>query len=114
MANCYTKYEYFHREALWYQAALCDRTEFDVLLLSGPRRWHFQFSNHILQCRFGNITCSYLVSGDIKDLLESFKENGYLKIDNIIVRPLDDSKEQYLVVEGNRRITTLKVFIKNR
>ena len=34
-ANCYTKYEYFHREALWYQAALCDRTEFDVLLLSG-------------------------------------------------------------------------------
>ena len=48
-------------------------------------------------------------SSDIKDLLESFKENGYLKIDNIIVRPLDDSKEQYLVVEGNRRITTLKV-----
>ena len=42
-------------------------------------------------------------------MLESFKENGYLKIDNIIVRPLDDSKEQYLVVEGNRRITTLKV-----
>lgn len=46
---------------------------------------------------------------DIKDLMESFKENGYLKIDNIIVRPLDDSGERYLVVEGNRRITTLKV-----
>ena len=48
-------------------------------------------------------------TADIKDLLESFKENGYLKIDNIIVRPLDDSGERYLVVEGNRRITTLKV-----
>lgn len=48
-------------------------------------------------------------ASDIKDLLESFKENGYLKIDNIIVRPLDESKKQYLVVEGNRRITTLKV-----
>lgn len=48
-------------------------------------------------------------SSDIKDLMESFKENGFLKIDNIIVRPLDDLKKRYLVVEGNRRITTLKV-----
>lgn len=48
-------------------------------------------------------------SVDIKDLLESFKENGYLKIDNIIVKPFGDSEEQFVVVEGNRRVTTLKV-----
>ena len=46
---------------------------------------------------------------EIKDLLESFKENGYLKIDNIIVKPINVEKRQYVVVEGNRRVTTLKV-----
>lgn len=44
----------------------------------------------------------------IKDLLDSFKENGYLKIDNIIVRKID-KKDLYIVVEGNRRVATLKV-----
>lgn len=44
----------------------------------------------------------------IKDLLESFKGNGYLKIDNVIVRQIEE-KNAYLVVEGNRRVATLKV-----
>ena len=44
----------------------------------------------------------------IKDLLESFKGNGYLKIDNVIVRQIE-GKNAYLVVEGNRRVATLKV-----
>ena len=47
-------------------------------------------------------------SSAIKDLLDSFKENGYLKIDNIIVRKVD-KKDAYIVVEGNRRVATLKV-----
>lgn len=34
-ANPYTKYQYFHREKLWYQANLCDDTKFDVILMSG-------------------------------------------------------------------------------
>ncbi len=47
-------------------------------------------------------------SSNIKDLLDSFKENGYLKIDNIIVKNVGKKKE-YVVVEGNRRVATLKV-----
>jgi len=34
-ANPYTRYQYFHKEGLWHQAALYDDTEFDVLLMSG-------------------------------------------------------------------------------
>lgn len=47
-------------------------------------------------------------SVNIKDLLNSFKENGYLNIDNIIVRKVEN-KDLYIVVEGNRRVATLKV-----
>ncbi len=47
-------------------------------------------------------------SNGIKELLESFKENGYLPIDNIIVRPYPKKQGKYVVVEGNRRVTTLK------
>lgn len=55
-------------------------------------------------------TMNMILEGDrregIKDLLESFKSNGILKIDNILVRALPDGG--FLVVEGNRRIATLK------
>lgn len=45
----------------------------------------------------------------IKDLLDSFKSNGILKIDNILVRALPGGG--FLVVEGNRRIATLKAIL---
>jgi hypothetical protein len=43
---------------------------------------------------------------NIIDLIESFKSNGYLKVDNILVRKI--KKDKYLIVEGNRRIATIK------
>ncbi|MDM8562174.1 AAA family ATPase, partial [Candidatus Marithioploca araucensis] len=43
---------------------------------------------------------------NIKDLLDSFKANDYLPVDQIQVRPLDAGG--YIVVEGNRRVATLK------
>lgn len=52
----------------------------------------------------------HLITGDgninIQDLLESFKSNGYLKVDNILVRKF--SSNSYIVVEGNRRVAALK------
>lgn len=54
-----------------------------------------------------------MICGDgnvlIIDLIESFKSNGYLKVDNILVRKHD--KENYIVIEGNRRIAALKVLM---
>ncbi len=42
----------------------------------------------------------------IKDLIDSFKANGYLKVDVIQLRDLGDN--HFLVIEGNRRVTALK------
>lgn len=42
----------------------------------------------------------------IKDLIDSFKSNGYLKVDVIQLRDLGDN--QFLVIEGNRRVAALK------
>lgn len=51
-----------------------------------------------------------LLAGDrnqnIQDLIESFKANGYLPVDQIQVRELPDGG--YVVVEGNRRVAALK------
>ena len=44
---------------------------------------------------------------NVRDLIESFKVNGFLPVDQIQVRRLDDSS-RFLVVEGNRRVATLK------
>src|ERR1700741_2668658 len=43
----------------------------------------------------------------INDLIESLKANGLLKVDNILVRRYEDT-DNYIVVEGNRRIAALK------
>ncbi|MGN7811744.1 ParB/Srx family N-terminal domain-containing protein [Flavobacterium sp. 22076] len=47
----------------------------------------------------------------INDLLEKIKKLGFLTIDRIVVRKIEDS-ENYIVLEGNRRITTAKVLQK--
>jgi len=51
-----------------------------------------------------------LIVGDrnqnIQDLIESFKSNDYLPVDQIQVRELEGGG--YIVVEGNRRVATLK------
>jgi hypothetical protein len=51
-----------------------------------------------------------LTAGDrnqnIRDLIDSFKSNGYIPVDQIQVRELEGG--DYVVVEGNRRIAALK------
>lgn len=52
-----------------------------------------------------------LLCGDknqnIQDLIESFKANGYLRVDQILVRELPGGGA-FVVVEGNRRVAALK------
>lgn len=43
----------------------------------------------------------------VKDLLNSFKANGFLDVDIIQLKDLGDN--HYLVLEGNRRVTALKI-----
>jgi hypothetical protein len=47
---------------------------------------------------------------EIDELKESVKSVGFLQIDKVVVRPLDNKK--YVVVEGNRRIAALKILKK--
>ena len=43
----------------------------------------------------------------VKDLLDSFKANGFLEVDVIQLKDLGENR--YLVLEGNRRVTALKI-----
>ena len=43
----------------------------------------------------------------VQDLLDSFKANGFLEVDMIQLKKLGDNN--YLVLEGNRRVTALKI-----
>lgn len=46
---------------------------------------------------------------EIKDLIDSFKSNGLLKVDNILVKLLKGTTDKYIVIEGNRRVAALKI-----
>ena len=48
---------------------------------------------------------------DIEDLIKSFERIGFIDIDRIICKQLEDGK--YIVLEGNRRTSALKVLAKN-
>ncbi|MCJ8342644.1 MAG: AAA family ATPase [Cetobacterium sp.] len=45
---------------------------------------------------------------EILDLIESMKDNGYLQVDNIQVKRVGEEKNKYIVIEGNRRVASLK------
>ncbi|MFW2613071.1 AAA family ATPase [Aliarcobacter butzleri] len=44
---------------------------------------------------------------NVEDLLDSFKTNGYMDID--IIQAKEISENKFLVLEGNRRVTALKI-----
>lgn len=44
---------------------------------------------------------------NVRDLIDSFRKNGFLPVDQIQVRRIGESTK-FLVVEGNRRVATLK------
>ena len=46
---------------------------------------------------------------EIKELKDSIKSIGFLPIDKIVVRPIKDNVDKYVVLEGNRRIAALKL-----
>jgi hypothetical protein len=44
----------------------------------------------------------------LDSLIEKIKANGFLPIDRIVVRPCDDTDDMYIVLEGNRRVASLR------
>lgn len=49
-------------------------------------------------------------SFDVPNLIRSIASNGFLPLDRIVVRPLEES-DLYVVVEGNRRIAAIKILL---
>lgn len=66
-----------------------------------------QITGPLLQQRTQNIVGGKNNS-EVLDLVNSFRTNGFLKVDNILVRELQNDLG-YVVVEGNRRTVALKM-----
>ena len=45
----------------------------------------------------------------IDELRDSILRNGFLPLDRIVVRPVNDNKKKFVIVEGNRRFAALTV-----
>ncbi|APS29997.1 ATP-binding protein [Pectobacterium brasiliense] len=86
-------------------------------LFLDPNNYRFVDNENYRVVPEGNITdfsiqkrTRHFIEGNrqenIRDLLSSFKSNGFLDVDIIQARELDDGA--FLVLEGNRRVTALK------
>lgn len=49
----------------------------------------------------------------IPELANSIKQNGWQPVDYIFVRKLQDQKDRYIVLEGNRRVTAIREVMKD-
>jgi len=62
--------------------------------------------NELFDSIYQKRTFNFLEKKGLKDLEDSFKKNGYLPVDIIQVKEIE--KNKFLVIEGNRRVATLK------
>lgn len=53
-------------------------------------------------------TMSEIRKFGVQELRDSILRNGFLPLDRIVVRELEDAADQFVVVEGNRRLAALK------
>jgi len=51
--------------------------------------------------------------GQIDELVNSIKSNGYIPAEVIVVKPYEYDRSKYVVIEGNRRLTAIKQIIQN-
>ena len=54
-------------------------------------------------------TSEKIKSHGIEELRDSILRNGFLSLDRIVVRPIPDKKDDYVIVEGNRRFAALSM-----
>ena len=65
--------------------------------------------NRIPDSRIQDRTLDSISHHGISELRDSIVRNGFLPLDRIVVRPLTDNPEKYVIVEGNRRFAALSV-----
>ena len=89
---------------------------FDDIYLdpNNPRFWTEKSvrevpDNRIPDARIQDRTLDSISQHGISELRDSIVRNGFLPLDRIVVRPLTDNAEQFVIVEGNRRFAALTV-----
>lgn len=51
--------------------------------------------------------------GQIDELIDSIKSNGYVPAEVIVVKPYEFESAKYIVIEGNRRLTAIKQIVQD-
>ena len=51
--------------------------------------------------------------GQIDELVDSIKSNGYIPAEVIVVKPYPFDNSKFIVIEGNRRLTAIKQIVQN-
>lgn len=81
--------------------------ELDQLLLDKKNpRIHQTISDDIKQVELAKFIFDNF---GINDLIESIRKNGYFPVEPMVVIPANNGEDKYIVVEGNRRLTTIKI-----
>ena len=81
---------------------------------NNPRFWSEQTRRRTPDRRVSEAVVQNRVEQEIRrhgieELQYSILRNGFLPLDRIVVRPLEGAENQYVVVEGNRRLAALKL-----
>ena len=64
--------------------------------------------DRIIEQKVQEVCMDNISEYDTDELIDSIKTIGFLTIDKVVVRPIKNSVNNYVVVEGNRRIAALK------
>ena len=80
---------------------------------NNPRFWTQKTTRDIADRRIPDQdvqtrTMKDIETHDIKELMNSILRNGFLPLDRIVVREIENNPDKYVVVEGNRRLAALK------
>jgi hypothetical protein len=80
--------------------------------LMGKSRTNDVDDNRIKESDIQNSLLEEIEEEGISDIVEKIKKLGFLTIDRIVVRQIKNSPDNYLVLEGNRRIASVKTLLK--
>lgn len=90
--------------------------DFDNIYLdpNNPRFWSEASSRDvsdrkIVDSKVQDQSLARMAKYGISELKDSILRNGFLPLDRIVVRPIEGDEGNYVVVEGNRRVSALKL-----
>ena len=80
---------------------------------NNPRFWSEHTRRHIpdtrvMEGRVQSNTERDIGSHGVRELHDSILRNGFLRLDRIVVRPIQSAEGKYVVVEGNRRLAAIR------